>query len=607
MNIIFRGLFVVLFISGCASGGGNSPPTVSVPGMMTPPTPMCTGGKTLVGGQCQCPAGSTEVGGQCSSGNPVPMTCSDGTYPVGNRCAELEDAIEHYFNSLNLSLPCGASRSSSSVIDKIECSRSSTPGLTQLAQANEEKMRNDLSEGREIPKLHSHDDDYVPNTDGTSTHGERSEAVVQQLGGGHLFERVSSTFSRIRTGQFNTRIVSSGFGGRLACSDGDTCPSDIVGLQSILVLPAGNRTIQDPVDVYEQGNEEDIRMHIEANTPFLLVVGYYENHVFPIVDLNGRHFEFIDLEIRFEDLTPNPDMANITRSITSSRCGEVAKSHCIAAPFGTGLQVPIKGRDFFVGTSNSHLYVATALAQALYLWPDLTNDELLQLVRDNAIDIGEPGVDIEFGLGLFSVQGLFSPSGDLVDPRTRTSLLSGTLALPFSVEVQGLDSYNRDFSIVLNEPGFDPFMILPKSHKGFLPFVTEDNFAEKGLMYQGEHFFSSVRVEGESFLGGYGTGSYQLGDTTWITAGLQSNLGPLYLKGSLTHGSMDSINGSLVKELDATYATIVLGGSFSSERTNLSFDVAYRSSMLINIDVQEHKRESVRDSLQGRVSLSFLF
>ena len=573
--MIFRGFFLILFISGCASGGGNSPPTGSVPlGTMTPP---------------------------------APMTCDGGTYPAGNRCVELKGAIEHYFNSLDLSLPCGGSRASSNVIDKIECSRSSTPGLTQLARASEEKRKNDLSEGREIPKLHSHDDDYGPIDDATSTHGERSEAVVQQLGGGHLFERAPNDGVRIRANQPNARIVSSGFGSRLSCSTRDTCPDDVEGLKSILVLPAGNRTIQDPVDVYGQGNEEDIKAHIDANTPFLLVVGYDANLVVPIVDSNGRHFEFIDPDISFEDLTPNPEMGNIQRSLTSSRCGEVAKSHCIAAPFRTELQVPIKDRNSFIGTSNSHLYVATALAQALYLWPDLTNDELLQLVRDNAIDIGEPGVDIEFGLGLFSVQGLFSPSGDLVDPRTSTSLLSGTLALPFSVEVQGLDSYNRDFSIVLNEPGFDPFMILPKSHKGFLPFVTEDNFAEKGLMYQGEHFFSSVRVEGESFLGGYGTGSYQLGDTTWVTAGLQSDLGPLYLKGSLTHGSMDSINGSLVKELDATYATIVLGGSFSNEKTNLSFDIAYRSSMFINIDVQEHKRESVRDSLQGRVSLSVLF
>ena len=594
-NTIFRGFFLVLFISGCASGGGNSPPTASVPGMTTPPTPVTT------------PPTPGAVPGTMTPPTPVPMTCGGGTYPAGNRCVVIFEAVEHYFNSLALSLPCGVRRTRSGVINKTGCSRSSTPGLTQLAQASEEKRVNDLSEGNEIPKLHSHDDDYVPNADGTSTHGERSEAVVQQLGGGHLFERVSSSGARIRTGQFDTRIVSSGSGGRLACSRRSTCTDDIDGLESILVLPAGNRTIQDPVDVYEQGNEEDIRAHIEANTPFLLVVGYYGNDVVPIVDSNGRHFEFIDPNIRFEDLTPNPEMGNILRSVTSSRCGEVAKSHCIAAPFRTDLQVPIKGRDFFVGTSNSHLYVATALAQALYLWPDLTNDELLQLVRDNAIDIGEPGVDIEFGLGLFSVQGLFSPSGDLVDPRTSTSLLSGTLALPFSVEVQGLDSYNRDFSIVLNEPGFDPFMILPKSHKGFLPFVTEDNFAEKGLMYQGEHFFSSVRVEGESFLGGYGTGSYQLGDTTWITAGLQSDLGPLYLRGSLTHGSMDSRSGSLVKELDATYATIVLGGSFSNEKTNLSFDIAYRSSMFINIDVQEHKRESVRDSLQGRVSLSVLF
>ena len=594
--MIFRGFFLILFISGCASGGGNSPPTGSAPlGTMTPPTPVTT------------PPTPGAVPGTMTTPAPMTMNCRSGLHPAGNQCVGIFEAVEYYFNSLDFSLPCGASRARSDIPDKTGCSRSLTPGLTQLAQASEEKRRNDLSEGNEIPKLHSHDDSYGPRENGTSTHGERSEAVVQQLGGGHLFERVSSNGARITTGQFDTRIVSSGFGGRLACSRRSTCTEDIEGLESILVLPAGNRTIQDPVDVYEQGNEEDIKAHIDADTPFLLVVGYYENDVFPIVDSNGRHFEFIDPEIRFEDLTPNPEMGNIIRSITSSRCGEVAKSHCIAAPFGTNLQVPIKGRDFFVGTSNSHLYVATALAQALYLWPDLTNDELLQLVRDNAIDIGEPGVDIEFGLGLFSVQGLFSPSGDLVDPRTNTSLLSGTLALPFSVEVQGFDSYNRDFSIVLNEPGFDPFMILPKSHKGFLPFVTEDNFAEKGLMYQGEHFFSSVRVEGESFLGGYGTGSYQLGDTTWVTAGLQSNLGPLYLKGSLTHGSMDSINGSLVKELNATYATIVLGGSFSSERTNLSFDIAYRSSMLINIDVQEHKRESVRDSLQGRVSLSVLF
>ena len=594
--MIFRGVLLVLFISGCASGGGNSPPTGSAPlGTMTPPTPVTT------------PPTSGAAPGTMTPPTPMPMTCRSGFYPAGGRCVGIFEAVEHYFNSLDLSFPCGVSSARSGGIDKTGCSRSLTPGLTQLAQASEEKRRNDLSEGNEIPKLHAHDDNFIPNEDGTSTHGERSEAVVQQLGGGHLFERAATGTSRIRTGEFDARIVSSGSSGRLACSRRNTCTDDIVGLQSILILPAGNRTLQDPVDADAQGSEEDIKAHIDADTPFLLVVGYDANLVVPIVDSNGRHFEFIDPDISFEDLTPNPEMGNIQRSLTSQRCGEVAKSHCIAAPFRTELQVPIKDRNSFTGTSNSHLYVATALAQALYLWPDLTNDELLQLVRDNAIDIGEPGVDIEFGLGLFSVQGLFSPSGDLVDPRTSTSLLSGTLALPFSVEVQGFDSYNRDFSIVLNEPGFDPFMILPKSHKGFLPFVTEDNFAEKGLMYQGEHFFSSVRVEGESFLGGYGTGSYQLGDTTWVTAGLQSDLGPLYLRGSLTYGSMDSKRESLVKELNATYATIVLGGSFSNEKTNLSFDIAYRSSMLINIDVQEHKRERVRDSLQGRVSLSVLF
>ena len=600
-NMIFRGFFLVLFISGCASGGGNSPPTGSAPlGTMTPPTPVTT------------PPTPGAVPGTMTTPVPMTMNCRSGLHPAGNQCVGIFEAVEYYFNSLDFSLPCGASRARSDIPDKTGCSRSLTPGLTQLAQASEAKRLRDLSEGNEIPKLHAHDDDYVPMMDGTSTHGERSEAVVQQLGGGHLFERVSTPSVRIRLNILderipNARIVSSGFGGRLACSRRNTCPDDVEGLKSILVLPAGNRVPREPVDTFRQGSEGDIRDHIDADTPFLLVVGYDGDDVVPIVDSNGRHVVFSDPDIRFEDLTPNPDMVNVQRSENSSRCGEVAKSHCIAAPFGTDLQVPIKDRDSFVGTSNSHLYVATALAQALYLWPDLTNDELLQLVRDNAIDIGEPGVDIEFGLGLFSVQGLFSPSGDLVDPRTSTSLLSGTLALPFSVEVQGFDSYNRDFSIVLNEPGFDPFMILPKSHKGFLPFVTEDNFAEKGLMYQGEHFFSSVRVEGESFLGGYGTGSYQLGDTTWITAGLQSDLGPLYLRGSLTYGSMDSKRESLVKELNATYATIVLGGSFSNEKTNLSFDIAYRSSMFINIDVQEHKRESVRDSLQGRVSLSVLF
>ena len=595
-NMIFRGFFLVLFISGCASGGGNSPPPGSAPlGTMTPPTSVMT---TPTPGA---------VPGTITPPAPMPMTCRSGLYPAGDRCVGIFEAVEHYFNNLDLSLPCGASRARSGISDKTGCSHSLTPGLTQLAKANEEKMRNDLSEGNEIPKLHSHDDDYGPTDDATSTHGERSEAVVQQLGGGHLFVRAPNDGVRILTDQLNARIVSSGFGGRLACSRRNTCPDDVEGLKSILVLPAGNRVPREPVDTFRQGSEGDIRDHIDADTPFLLVVGYDGDDVVPIVDSNGRHVVFSDPDIRFEDLTPNPDMVNVQRSENSSRCGEVAKSHCIAAPFRTELQVPIKDRNSFIGTSNSHLYVATALAQALYLWPDLTNDELLQLVRDNAIDIGEPGVDIEFGLGLFSVQGLFSPSGDLVDPRTNTSLLSGTLALPFPVEVQGLDSYNRDFSIVLNEPGFDPFMILPKSHKGFLPFVTEDNFAEKGLMYQGEHFFSSVRVEGESFLGGYGTGSYQLGDTTWVTAGLQSDLGPLYLRGSLTYGSMDSKRESLVKELNATYATIVLGGSFSSEKTNLSFDIAYRSSMFINIDVQEHKRENVRDSLQGRVSLSVLF
>ena len=284
--MIFRGFFLILFISGCASGGGNSPPTGSAAlGTMTPPTSVMT---TPTPGA---------VPGTMTTPAPMTMNCRSGLHPAGNQCVGIFEAVEYYFNSLDFSLPCGASRARSDIPDKTGCSRSLTPGLTQLAQASEAKRLRDLSEGNEIPKLHAHDDAYIPNEDGTSTHGERSEAVVQQLGGGHLFERVSNQFVKIETNTFDARIVSSGFGSRLACSSNSTCPSDILGLQSILVLPAGNRrgnqTPEEPVDVYGQGSEEDIRDHIEANTPFLLVVGYENSSVVPIVDSNGRHLSLL--------------------------------------------------------------------------------------------------------------------------------------------------------------------------------------------------------------------------------------------------------------------------------------------------------------------------
>jgi subtilisin family serine protease len=63
------------------------------------------------------------------------------------------------------------------------------------------------------------------------------------------------------------------------------------------------------------------------------------------------------------------------------------------------------------GTSFSAPYVAGSLALLLDAFPELTGDEALQVLFDTATDLGDPGPDAIYGMGLVDLEAAFNPVG----------------------------------------------------------------------------------------------------------------------------------------------------------------------------------------------------
>ncbi len=146
----------------------------------------------------------------------------------------------------------------------------------------------------------------------------------------------------------------------------------------------------------------------------------------------------------------------------SNRAGNSAQ-HYIATLGTSVISFDHTGQGYYYsGTSYAAPGVSGAVALLASAFPNLSTDQIIEILFNSAIDVGAPGIDTTFGRGLLDLTKAFSPQGAL-------SIAGGTpiSAEPGSVAVVGgalgdaaglgaalggviiLDGYDRAFAVDL--------------------------------------------------------------------------------------------------------------------------------------------------------------
>lgn len=149
----------------------------------------------------------------------------------------------------------------------------------------------------------------------------------------------------------------------------------------------------------------------------------------------------------------------------SNRAGEGAEIYLVAPGQGLRGVFPNAGAGetrSFSGTSASTPVIAGAAALLRSLWPNLTAEEVVDILLTTATDLGDPGTDQVYGRGLLNVGAAVSPvggvstssaAGSSVDP----AALGGAVSSAYGASFSGLDgiivldAYGRDFRFSLDD------------------------------------------------------------------------------------------------------------------------------------------------------------
>ena len=152
----------------------------------------------------------------------------------------------------------------------------------------------------------------------------------------------------------------------------------------------------------------------------------------------------------------------------SNHCG-IVRDRCIVAP-GLDIVTTREGGGTTVvdGTSYSTPHVSGALALLLEQFPNLTAEQAVDLLLDNATDLGAAGTDNIYGRGLVNLAAAFAPVGTLRVPLSGSATGDGatpdatylSLGQPFGdalaqipalSSIVAVDDYNRAYKIDLGE------------------------------------------------------------------------------------------------------------------------------------------------------------
>ena len=198
------------------------------------------------------------------------------------------------------------------------------------------------------------------------------------------------------------------------------------------------------------------------------------------------------------------DSNNIIASY-SNGCGDT-KAYCIAAP-GTDIYSTLPtaldsdGFGKMTGTSMAAPHVSGAVAVLKHQYPNLTGAQIVDLLLDNATDLGDSGTDDTYGVGLLNLNAATEPSGVMVLAQKYEDNNLGKLDLSTSsINFNSLfdsksitmdhflgvvDDYDRVYSLRLNdftsyqssESSIHKLLMKSKDRKTYVAIIDKFNTA----------------------------------------------------------------------------------------------------------------------------------
>lgn len=135
--------------------------------------------------------------------------------------------------------------------------------------------------------------------------------------------------------------------------------------------------------------------------------------------------------------------------IAGNRCG-VTASFCMTAP-GVGIYstVPINSYATMSGTSMATPHVTGAVALAKQMFPNAQGSQLASIVLRTATDIGDPGLDAEFGWGMLNIRNLVSTT----DPVTGSVFANSAFGRSAATDTVLSTLWNRGAQRIMHAAG----------------------------------------------------------------------------------------------------------------------------------------------------------
>lgn len=144
-------------------------------------------------------------------------------------------------------------------------------------------------------------------------------------------------------------------------------------------------------------------------------------------------------------------------------CAIAVAKYCVAAPGTNLLTTAIDGGyDTFSGTSAATAVVSGAMGLLKGYFPDLTNEELVQILITTTDDLGAAGIDQVYGSGAINLERALQPIGTLqlaefdsrADVTTSAMTISGTATVSAALlasldDIAVSDAYARDYTVDL--------------------------------------------------------------------------------------------------------------------------------------------------------------
>ncbi len=385
---------------------------------------------------------------------------------------------------------------------------------------------------------------------------------------------------------------------------------------------------------------EALREIHEMTGSLLLVAGledsfYSQNYL--LTDSRGLPLKNTDGSLRYRKIElRNGIVVDTGSGVTpeahgnSNRCGD-ARDFCVLAPYEVTVVTEITDTtvSYFKvpGTSYSTPLVFGTLVNIRYVWPHLTNRQLVKLACETAIDLGNPAVN---GCGQFSVSAIWLPTGDLVDPAELLPVARGDIAVSGAsvsepVVVKGYENneFARDYEISVPLSASSSSLRIEPSvswnsiksmidfrDSGYLSVPVVDGGSAAHL-FKGAFFFMngqygvgragishtsgfSVAFEREtdSFFGSVGSGSYRFGDTNKVIASFDRyfGLGDTYGIGvgaAAAYGEVDPVY-SLIKSARGHAQTARV--SFMRRKKNFDVGVEFNYSTGLKGDITVQNR-----------------